>query len=758
MKKYSLCLLSFFLLAPLLIAQSGDYALYPKLDFHISHLEAQLSVEESGVVSGKALYTLTPRISGAQKIMFDAVRLDVLEVNWNGESADFEFRDDHLIVSLQRPLSTGTSGKLEIIYSSDPKFGVHVNDRGTIWASLLPASVRHWLPVIDHPRIEFTTDIRFSFPSGNKVVMNGRTGELQIESVQKQRIRFTAENPVPASMLSFAVGDFDQTQSSIGIRQFVLSAEKGLLDSDEKSALIESAYEAFQHAERITGTGYPFRTLNLVILEDDRGETKNYAAGVVYAWTSKGDLAQQIKSGVLAQWFGVTLREEQWADADAIHLMHASLMAGLRNQAELKQAEPEQNGIYQTFSHSNRAAWLQTYQSRDHSEFRRVVEIIRSEILKDNPGVVNWNDFATYIYKKTGQPFFVKPELTQPEVSESRSYRYDVNYDFNEDEGQITLRFSAQGAYIDELVTVAVTEYHLSETKTRELTFTGRQDAVVLSTGHTIENVVLEIKERDDVILNESKPFLFWIHQLRNVTDVSQREKAAAGLSQHSDNPDIQLALLDLFQAEQDGGVRGEILRTISRITRGGIGTDQIFLPRSTTQNPVRVQLAATEALAAYRDNDQVISQLQTIIQRAESMEVRKQAVKSLASAASPDRLKNVVETLITREAVQPLVPDLLWELADAGKVAEAVSIAGTFLNPSYPYAIRSQALNLLIQHDQSQDSWQRRLNTLLGDNDPRIRMTAATALNKVPTGVRTQIRENFKDDEYDIRVKTALR
>ena len=757
MKKYSLCLLILFFFSSPLKAQSGDYDQYPKLDFIINHLELQLSVEESGSVNGIALYTITPRISGVQQIVFDAVRLEVEDVSWNGESAEFEFQDDHLIVNLQRPLPSGTSGKLEISYSSDPKFGVHINDRGTIWTSLLPASVRHWLPVIDHPRIEFTTDIRISFPSGKKVVMNGRTGELQIASVQKQRIRFTTESPVPASMLNFAVGNFDQTQSSIGIRQFILSAEEGLLNSDEKSALIETAYEAFQHAERITGTGYPYRTLNLVVLDDDRGETKNYAAGVVYAWKTKGDVAQQIKSGVLSQWFGVSLREEQWADAEAIHLMHASLLAGMREGSGLSQIDSDVNSIYQSFNRSKRNAWLQTYRSPDHADFKRVLDTIRPEILKENPGVVNWNDFASYIYKKTGQPFFRKPVPSVPEFTEEQAYRYNVNYDFNEEEGQITLRFSAQGAYIDELVSVAVTEYHLAETKTRELTFTGRQDAVILSTGHTIENVVLEIKERDDVQLNETKPFLFWIHQLRNATNTSLRQKAAAGLSQHSDNPDIQLALLDLFQAEQDAKVRAEILRTISNITRGGIGTDQIFLPRTSAQNPVEVQLAATEALGAFRNNDQVVSQLQTIILRAESIEVRNQAVKSLASAASPDRLNNAVETLVTREAVQPLVPALLWELADAGKVVEAVAMAGTFLSPSFPYEIRSQVLNLLIQHDQSQEAWQRRLNTLLGDNDPRIRMTAATALSKVPSGVRNQIRENFLDDEYDIRVKTAL-
>lgn len=758
MKKYNLSLLILFLFSSPLMAQNGDYDQYPKLDFIINHLELQLSVEESGSVNGIALYTITPRISGVQQIIFDAVRLEVEDVSWNGESAEFEFQDDHLIVNLQRSLPSGTSGKLEISYSSDPKFGVHTNDRGTIWTSLLPATVRHWLPVIDHPRIEFTTDIRFSFPSGKKVVMNGRSGELQIASVQKQRIRFTTENPVPASMLSFAVGDFDQTQSSIGIRQFILSAEDGLLDSDEKSALIEAAYEAFQHAERITGTGYPYRTLNLIVLEDDRGETKNYAAGVVYAWKTKGDLAQQIKSGVLAQWFGVTLREEQWNDAEAIHLMHASLLAGMRGGPGLNQVDSDENSIYQVFNRSNRNAWLQTYRSPDHADFKWVLDSIRSEILKKNPGVVNWNDFATYIYTKTGQPFFEKPVLTPPAMSDEMTYKYDVNYDFDEEEGQITFRFSAQGAYIDELVSVSVTEYHLAETKTRELTFTGRQDAVILSTGHTIENVVLEIKERDDVQLNETKPFLFWIHQLRNATDNTMRQKAAAGLSQHSDNPDIQLALLDLFRAEQDAAVRAEILRTISNITRGGIGTDQIFLPRTSAQNPVEVQLAASEALGAFRDNDQVVSQLQTIILRAESMDVRSQAVKSLGSAASPERLKNAVETLVTREAVQPLVPALLWELADAGKVVEAVSMAGTFLNPSFPYAIRSQVLNLLIQYDESQEAWQRRLNTVLKDNDPRIRLTTATALSKVPSGIRNQILENFLDDEYDIRVKSALR
>src|SRR5690625_7671178 len=59
-----------------------------------------------------------------------------------------------------------------------------------IWSSALPKITSHWLPVVDSPRISFTTDFEFNYPSGTQLIFNGRRGSDEIVSIDQESVSY----------------------------------------------------------------------------------------------------------------------------------------------------------------------------------------------------------------------------------------------------------------------------------------------------------------------------------------------------------------------------------------------------------------------------------------------------------------------------------------------------------------------------------------------------------------------------------------
>jgi len=370
---------------------------------------------------------------------------------------------------------------------------------------------------------------------------------------------------------------------------------------------------------------------------------------------------------------------------------------------------------------------------------------------------VNWEDFSRKVYRATGQPFHEKPSFDERVVEEKQLYYYSASLSHNEEEGEVIIRFEAQDSSIDELVSVNVTQHTFNDTRERELTFTGASDEIVLSVPADIENLVLDIDERDDVRLEMQKPFMFWLYQLRNDEDASKRKEAAAGLRHYSDNPDLQLALLDIIEMESESEVYAEIVRTLSFVTGGASGTSQLFMDRAGANHPDNVRLEAVRALAAYGENDMVISRLQSLIRNAENNELRREAIHSLAAITNLQRFSTITESLMLEEPVLGQVPLLLENLAAKGGEERAVQLSRTFLSSEFPYDIRSRVLQLVLANDSSQQGWERRIGELISDRDPRIRYLSVGGLQYLPAEKRQEIIESRRAEEFDERVYRAI-
>ena len=737
-------------------AQEWDYEKFPRLDVELQHLDADIRISEDGFIEGDVLYNARFMRNHTDSLVFHAARMNIISVSVNDEVQEYRMDDDRLIIDLEEEFSRNEVINIRIQYDTSPSFGVHRNSNGTIWTSLLPKSVRHWLPTNDHPRVAFTTDIIFTHPSGKTMIASGERGRTEVLNVDEEQTSFESANPVPVTALSWATGEVNEVASAtVSDSRIFLYSESGQADEE----YLQSASGAFRSVLNELGVSYPYQDLHIVMLEEDYWETKPYGAGMVFVYKNKENFSQQIQRGILAQWAGVLLREEQWSDADAVHLLQAELANRLFDFEYITDLE-EGTDPYDRFSQYTLSLWQKTLSENQTGSLQDHLEYVNEFLFSGDNIILGWHEFASALYEETGVPYFdrlstVEMEIEPEQVEQVTEYIARVEWTEGADAAEI--HFESIGTPFDELVTVRAEEITINDVRSHELTFSGQSDGVVINVSSGIENIKLYVEDNDELILHEEKPFLFWIHQLRNDEDSGRRAEAARGLAQLSDNPDLQLALNDVLQMESNPEVYAEIIRSMSRITAGASGTDERFLQYSSSnQNPL-IQKAAVEALAYFRDNDRVISRLRTIIVQTTDEEIRREAIRSLYEVTDGERFSSQVEYLVTQESVLNEISLLLDLLAQKGEAENAVEFASTFIAEEFPFATRKGALDIMLQYDESPSNWQERLPELLTDRHPRIRHHAALALDKLSSGQRNAIVADRIDDEFDERIRQLL-
>lgn len=765
MKSKLLLSILIILLAPLselAIAQNYDFTTYPQIDLNFDHLNLELRIQEDGMIEGEALYDVSFRISTADTVRLDASRMDIQRVFWGDEPAEFTVSNDRLLIAAPENYNRDDMLQLRIGYRVLPGFGIHSEPGNLTWTSLLPKSTSHWLPVTDHPRVEFTTRITLTYPSGLKAIATGRTQGGEVVSVDQERSVFITENPVPASALAFAIGDFETYQTSAGLHQIHLHhLDKNMLDADERDEILETAYSAFRNAEQQAETGYPWRSIDIILLDDSRWEMKNYGAGVVFAFRNGGDLKKQVQYGVTAQWAGIQLREEQWSESDFITLLQGWFLQNSYTNSDSSDLKKE--SVYPDFSpavQNNRKDFLN---SEGQELLREVIELTAPRLFRDSRRVMNHHEFAQELYYESGRRFFetavVPSDADTSEVTgDEEPVTYFADYNWIESEGVVEIDISAKNEGSQELVTAILTTRYFDDTQTREISFSGATETIRMNVNPGIEYMKMNLPEQSDFELEEEKPFIFWINQLRREDDVNSRIDAAIKLRNFSDNPDLQLAMLDRLRAEENLRVQAEMIRTLAHVTAGASGTDQIFLQRYNNNLDPQIKRALIEALGNYPGNEEVIGRLQQAVLRSHDRAVKKAAVESLVKVTEPDRFETVAGQLITREEAMPVISILLEELALKGKEQKAVTMAGTFLGELNSWPVRESALELILRFETSEAFWEERLPALLDEDDPRIRYKAVEGLKYLPSQRRQQLVEERLFEEYDGRVAERLK
>lgn len=745
-------------------AQSFDHEPYPKLDFNFVNLELSLGVQPQNLrIDGEAVYQVEANISGADTLTLYASHLDISNVSVDGETADFSLRNDSLFIPVNDSAEVGSQYEVNIRYSGRPQFGVLQNRNETIWSSQLPKAQRHWVPIIDHPQVTFKTTFNISVPSGVQVWATGEKVGEEVLSVDAMRYQFVSGEQVPASGLSFAIGGFENQSTSEGEKKINLAVEKSLESKTDPQAVLQNAQDYLASVEEKLQREYPFEQLQVVVLEDHNGEKKTWGATTIFLYENRGDLDTQLMRGIIGQWFGVQQRERQWTQADAITLSQTLLFKELLPDSSILSSKDQPEGFgHSLYSQFGSEQWNSWQKGIGEWQNESVTVFMRDSITKmlELGAVISWEEYANFWYDHIGQPLFERPQFSfdSAESSSQRdSVAYEVYYDFNEAEGELKLQFEATKGYFGELTTIEAHEVYPGKVDTSEVTFTGREDSIVLQVQPTINTLQLSYEDYPTLTLDEFKPSSFLISELRNGETVEERAKAARKLGYHTENPDLQLAIQDFMKQDLEPKVEAGLLLSMADITDGASGTEQVFLDALKSDHQV-IREAGLMALQNYPQNSTVVNTVQSMAQQADEMPMFKKSMQVLTTVMDEESFSGFVESVVQADTVGHQSIFAIKELANMGQVEDAVDQANLFTESEYSYDIRSAALQILIQHDHAASNWLNRGQELAEEADPRIRFLIVRGMEQ---NINDEIRQSLMDyrqDEYDARVHQKIK
>lgn len=742
--------------------QGGDYTAYPQIDADYHHLELVLEWLRGDLLDGSARYTLRLMRPGVREIRLQANRLDISIVRWNGEEADWQVIDEEVVIRLPEGTEANQDHRLRIDYVADPLFGMHRSARGTFWSSGLPGAHSHWMPVWDHPRNRFSMEVAFRIPETHQALFTGtRAGESVNEEYKEVRFYTEGERAVPT--LRFAVGEFDTFDLTAGRYRIELFAEPGVLEGEQATEWLTQARMQLESMTQRLQNHLPQRTLSFLYLEDDMWELNPWGSGLNLLFERRGDLTSQIQRAIAAQWFGVGRIAEQWKDSESVHLLREWLLAGLDPAPVRPLADdldvPLEETPYRAYAPSRLGSWGDWLAGEEGVHLQdRLSNDIDSWFLP-LPTLLRWRDFSDWYYEQSGRALMEPPVRSMVvDSSESNVVSPDTlivrvpDGDLSE---TITLQIQRSGERVDEAIPGVVRVSHLQGEETQEVTFRRSEQEIAVPGASGVENITVEVDEEQPVVLRMEKPVSFWLYQLRQ-GDAEDREQAALGLSAHSDNPDLQLALTDLLQAEEDPDVLAAMLRTLGDVTRGATGTDQLFRDRFTLDEPESVQLALVYAMGHYEGNSEVITLLRRIVVSDVPVSVQREAILSLDRVRGETSFTELSRALFANEAAEPVLTDMLTMVARDSSEA-AIERAEPFLQPENPYDVRSSVLQVLLDVDDSADRWLERLGQWGADRDPRIRYRLLEAVDRLSMNDRESWLEDRLIEEDDARILHRL-
>jgi hypothetical protein len=746
----------------LVTAQAIDFESKPAMPVDYKHAAIKLTFsDQNRQIQGEVTYTVAARQPRVDSLYLHAGRLDIQQVTVDGKTVDYRTSHDSLVIRLKSAFSyqDPEAHRISIAYQADPIFGVHVTHQQIRFTSLLPMSTMNWLPVQDHPNNSFTVDWTFTLPEGWSAVANGMP--------QNDPLRWSSDEEIPAPELAWAVGPMKKIESTIGVKKLrIYYPDQAEVTDQQVQQWLNGAYDQFRKVENEMGREFPYRGMNFVWMPDHRWETDGTAASLGYLFGNSADISLQLLDRLLGQWYGVGVQMNQWRESQGMLLYRAhrlqQMVENIQRPSNVDQPMDAPSSLYDLQDIQHTVRWTQLWDStQDLSSqaelIRFAVGLTEASLAQESGSVYNWEELSDYWYEHIGAPHLEPmsvPYWTTPDTVE-----YQVAIRARDTEPMVDLIFQAQDSSYQELVNAEAELFSFGEITKKKFTFTGKDDTVSLKFEQAPDNVqlrVLDSLHQTIPVLNVQKPAGYWLTQLREGETVRARKAAALGLQSHLDESDLQLALDDALEQEEDPAVKSAILETLGAFTSGATGTAQTFLNYAGSSDPT-LQAAAARVLANYPENESVTFRLRSLIRGDHPEFVRLAALRSYRSITAPDEFSQFVQKTLEGEQSPQMINQALSEVFAAGDTTGGVVLASERIQSKYAYTIRSHALQLLVQFAPDADGWGQRYRLLENDNDPRIRFLLVRYANEVKLENRQEILTRMQAKEYDERVLKTL-
>ncbi len=734
--------------------QSFDYENRPVLKFDFLEADIDLNlIPSQAKVAGSVTYRLEANVTGADSLILYAPEVAVDSVVSTDKALNYSIENGRLSIALEDSVVSGNKYQVQIYYHTNPRFGLLKDSEGTIWTSVLPKSHRHWLPSPGHPRIEAVTTLTLTVPAAYSVAATGVKTDEEILGLKRKKVTFRSSKPIPVTSLAFAAGKFNREGTSYGIKRIITYAEENTIDASAQKQLTNKAQQIIAEIESVTEKKYPYQQVHIVVLNDHFWEQKSYGATVIFLYQNRGDLMNQLRRGLYAQWFGVFQHEGQWADAWPMQLFQSALHYKLTDEpANLRVEDVPETGfstVYENYSVNRWNFWQRLPQWG--AETQQIAAEIIPELLASGPGTLTPQQIENIWYSYSGRPKIDIPAFTDKintknTASEQSVYRVD----FNLLNGSLELVFTAQKNAVEEPKTISLKIIDGGAGNVQKVTFGGAKDSVTVSIPAAVQNVLVA-QSGEEINLKIHKPVPFILYQLDNAESVAVRKKAALQLGYHTENPDLQLALAGYLNKEMEPEVKAALLQSYALITNGATGTQQYFLEALSSPHSA-VQKVALEALQNYPDNQKVTEQIRKMAGNPDS-KLSAKALSVYMQRMDSTQVLGFVNTLVKQDTAGTKAITAIAKLAELGKTKAAVKRAKYYIQPVYSYPVRKKAFSVLLKYDNSTERWNKRLEMLLTDLDPRIRYLTIQNLSELPGVNREEVLQKYIPKAYDARI-----
>ncbi|GBD02047.1 Aminopeptidase N [bacterium HR18] len=215
---------------------------------------------------------------------------------------------------LVMPLSGSTRSQLTLWYHGIPEVGLYAGQHAgqtVVFTDSWPYRGCGWLPAVHHPSDPATLDLTLTVPVGYKAIGSGRLVRRDTLSGHV-RYQWWLDASAPTYSFAFAVGDFVQTDTTLGD---TLKVSYVLLSSDrDRVYRLWRTPEALRWFSQWLGP-YPYRSYAVVQVPIDYAGMENASAPFLRADLFElGDIEGVQVHELVHQWFGNHVTIANWRD------------------------------------------------------------------------------------------------------------------------------------------------------------------------------------------------------------------------------------------------------------------------------------------------------------------------------------------------------------------------------------------------------------------------------------------------------------
>jgi hypothetical protein len=738
------------------LGQQGVYSAWPAQQVRFHQADADVSINRNATrISGTVRYTVSPFTADTPYILLQGRNMTVSAAELDGDPLGFGMTERGIRFDTDGRMEHGRRYELVVSYEATPGYGIHVNERGTVWTSNMPETTSAWVPVLDSPFLAMPVNFSFTIPAGLELMSVGEFSGSEPAEEGMQRIRWASTTAVAVSGWNFAFGDLRHQEAIAGIKPVRVYTEPGTLNADEMNRLLRRVSDAMGRTQRSLNMEFPFDGMNVLVLADHRWDEKSFAPGYGYLFQNMGDLMVQADRAVMLQWFGARHRAYDSVTA-TVHQAYAGfLYRELRSEdGVLKVSDfPSYEGDGHSFY--SPAVWNRVMKVWESETGDHMFDLFRQtyrDAARLPAGVYDLNAYNRFWYDQVGTTFS-DVNLDVDSMTDTGP-AYEIDITGSESEGTVTFTVTPIQNVPDSVITITM---HLNmpdgcEDTRFELDPAG--SVITRSVDPSLRNITFTADAAVELVVY--KPFHFWLHQLRRSEDAAERTAAAEVMAFFTDDPDLQLALNDIIRNETDPGVRAGLVRAMAALTGGASGTEQMFM-NFLREEPVKIKLAALEALAGYPGNEEVQRMTGRTAQTATEPEVAIAALKSLRLISPEADFRDFVRRLMTSERPPAVKAAALEELFMAVDPQDAVALTDPYLSGSQPYTVRQTAFKL-ITANAAPEKTETVIRAFTSDRDPRIRYIALKAASDhLNAAAYRELLETRRPAEPDPRVKEQV-